>query len=1162
MSANTSTNASSSPKQPPRLAPAWGGRNGGSFGSATSPISNSNGMDALAGSGGGGGGRFQALAAGKKSGSSTDGNAQPHSTANSFSLLSDDNDMDAPTAVSTTAPSTNDLVPGSPVVVRRSSAGRTGSASKGRSLADLAASREPNLPNPPTRGHGSNSTAPPSDSAGGGTHTSNSSGNDGGGWIETAPSSQYHKNVVRYTRERLLSMRQTPSDTSAIPERLQHLIGAPVVTDHAQEPVCFDDFDPDEIWSNGPIPGVSKNSSSMGRSASAGITIGGSKPERGGGNTREVHGTLNGTADSSKSNMWRRGVALPPASSTETARAGTKALPGSRSRGGSSQQAYYNREVKDASELWDDPLDLPGSAATAGPQEDNSGPMMDFSAFGTSLDEVERTRDSSTGAGLSTFDLTDMAEATRKFEEQQHRTSTAQEEEDNEDNNGNNGSLTSNKMRYGGTGLTIQSGSGDDVNVFEDFTTHSANATKPDSAISSSNVTAPSAQDSVMGDSKEAPVVTDNQDIAGGGMGQQQDASSRLMQMIGMNVTSSASDAASASAPIPTVAAPSVVSPWGGAPTSIPSSNPWGASTSANTGVPSASIQEQQQQNSARQQQQEDEERQRQQHQAATAAKVQVQAQTQTTSSQLEMILMERIASILEKSWGGRADLHSILSSLHLEDHRVINLVQNVDVLRSLLVRHPHRVSLARQASEVTGQDVVVAGLLMSNAQFAQQQQAQQHQQEQARQLQQLRQKQAQAAAQVEAARVQAEAEKRKQQQQQKAIVITDAPWFYRDPSGNTQGPFGGKEMQQWLQAGYFNGDLPICQGSAQGPFIPLSSIFPDPKLAFQPSPVPSMAKDSQGSSNGAVDLEAKLQHEKQQRLALQEQQRKQAEEETAAAAKKAKEEEEKEHQRQQKIVMKQQVQAEKEEEKRQNAEEEAALQKIQEQNASTQSDYNGIVNGSSSAQLKMLLGMGAASDQVSQQPSTKKVDAGTTVAQSATAPSAWGGASKQGKQSLARSMSEIQEEEARVAAKLSKERQIRGVSSGSGWANVAASGAWSSNVKPGVQTAPGPASVVEQSKSTVAAASTVGLSASSTQALRIKQQARVAAQKKAMAKTQVSAAMQQSRNSNNADTNDNFGEDGKMSPTMEAWCRDQLRKLNNGSDDLTLVSAHLVCSM
>jgi len=202
-----------------------------------------------------------------------------------------------------------------------------------------------------------------------------------------------------------------------------------------------------------------------------------------------------------------------------------------------------------------------------------------------------------------------------------------------------------------------------------------------------------------------------------------------------------------------------------------------------------------------------------------------------------------------------------------------------------------------------------------------------------------------------------------------------------------------------------------------------------------------------------------------------------------------------------------------------------------------------------------MLLGMGAASDQVSQQPSTKKVDAGTTVAQSATAPSAWGGASKQGKQSLARSMSEIQEEEARVAAKLSKERQIRGVSSGSGWANVAASGAWSSNVKPGVQTAPGPASVVEQSKSTVAAASTVGLSASSTQALRIKQQARVAAQKKAMAKTQVSAAMQQSRNSNNADTNDNFGEDGKMSPTMEAWCRDQLRKLNNGSDDLTLVS-------
>merc|ERR1712151_1200056 len=75
-------------------------------------------------------------------------------------------------------------------------------------------------------------------------------------------------------------------------------------------------------------------------------------------------------------------------------------------------------------------------------------------------------------------------------------------------------------------------------------------------------------------------------------------------------------------------------------------------------------------------------------------------------------------------------------------------------------------------------------------------------------------------------------------------------------------------------------------------------------------------------------------------------------------------------------------------------------------------------------------------------------------------------------------------------------------------------------------------------------------LSSSSTQALRMKQQAQVAAQKKAMARNHGTTAIQRS----NSSAVENFGEEGKMSQAMETWCKEQLQKLN-GSDDLTLVS-------
>ena len=131
----------------------------------------------------------------------------------------------------------------------------------------------------------------------------------------------------------------------------------------------------------------------------------------------------------------------------------------------------------------------------------------------------------------------------------------------------------------------------------------------------------------------------------------------------------------------------------------------------------------------------------------------------------------------------------------------------------------------------------------------------------------------------------------------------------------------------------------------------------------------------------------------------------------------------------------------------------------------------------------------------------------------------------------------------------MARERKARGAPSSGGWANVAASGAWSSAPSKPVQTSS--VSHAEKSRSTPSGA----LSSSSTQALRMKQQAQVAAQKKAMARNHGTTVIQRS----NSSAVENFGEEGKMSQAMETWCKEQLQKLN-GSDDLTLVSKDVVC--
>ena len=91
----------------------------------------------------------------------------------------------------------------------------------------------------------------------------------------------------------------------------------------------------------------------------------------------------------------------------------------------------------------------------------------------------------------------------------------------------------------------------------------------------------------------------------------------------------------------------------------------------------------------------------------------QMQQQQQSGYSQVELILMERISLILEKSWG-RADLVTLLTTLHAEDSRVVPLLGTTDALRALLARHPARVAIRPDH----GFGIDMAILLLTQTQF------------------------------------------------------------------------------------------------------------------------------------------------------------------------------------------------------------------------------------------------------------------------------------------------------------------------------------------------------------------------------------------------------------------------------------------------------------
>jgi len=1120
--------------------------------------------------------------------------------------------------------------------------------------------------------------------------------------------------VIRYTREKMLSLRGRGDEGPPECIKELELEGSVVVSKVAQDPVCWDTFDAEEIWAaaarerrpadlrEGRPKGGGHSSAGRMRDfdsgdegerprGSIGARGSGTPTERFSGTPTERFGGGGGgfgdrgsIADRGSSGggyvdrgsmgdrgpvgdrgsssggfgggRWQRGVALPEGD----------VRPSSRGRAPDSDRGLGRRdddnlEASDPDDLWDDP--------TAGVTGGGTGAAADFSAFGGSLDDEPPQLKGKTG--MDAFDLSDMSKAAADFENELHGggghrkmvvdvnvNGGLESVGDNGDSggggleNGGNSVLEHNidpTRPLASTGTTIRSGSGDHVNVFEDFGDESGGE----------DAAAAIGADSVGGEEdNDLPIKSGNGE---------NNASSRLMKMIGVAGTGEAASGGSGggggdSSPLPVDVveaeredlnseqetkprADSVASvpsnPWGAPASSSVSSNPWGdapaaggfavqegqavkdAEAAAAAQAQAQAAQRQREEELLRQQQQQLQRQQAQQQaaeeeekkrwaamqakqqaemQAAAAqqlaqqqAQQRQQEQVKAQQNQVELVLIERISNILENSWG-RSDLNSILSTLHANDSRVIAILSTAEALRALVARHPQRIQLGRDptmgaemaALRLTNSQWQAHQAQAAQAQAAQQAKLAQEQELQRRQrVQQEEQARAQAAQQEAIARAQAaqrEAEERKKQeaaqaaqaqaQQQTPLVITDAPWYYADPQGNIQGPFGGEEMRQWLDAGYFKGDLPISQSSG-GPFRTLGSCFSDASTAFQPTQPTEDKAEAEAKARTEAEAKARAEAEAKVRAEAEKaaQREKAAAEEAAAlmAARQAAE---------------LKARAEAEERARAEAEAQAAMQR---EKATADRKHQ-------SAQLKMMLGLGAAgggvsesddvvvaglspSEPVEQQPaasqpapapskkSKKKqqqqqmqrepvvTNAPSPVApeRAPAAPVAWGGAVAT-KVSRKKSMSEIQQEEAREAQRRAREQGIslsslsgggggRGGGGGNGgWANIAASGgstAWGGAVKVPVAAVVTPTPMV------------AGLSAQ-------QRSAQAAWGGPAATMAPAGSKQQQSKSSGaNANKNaavDNFGMNGRMSPTLESWCKDQMQKLN-GSDDLTLVS-------
>lgn len=1066
---------------------------------------------------------------------------------NKFSALQDDDDFQVVSGKKGRSNHHNNNHDGDPKTnsrgeAFRSSFGPGGRSSKpGRSLADLAARVPEGMSRAQSTGAYGGSGAPGGGPPGGrrysehlGGGRSASSGDPAVDAIRNEPS-EYKKaveaaKVIRYTREKLMAIRPRPVMGQPFPPpHLAHIDAnaAVLFSEEPQDPVCWDTLDADEIWatvptrrSSMPMPkpgGVSRVSST------GGIEEGGA-PE---GRRRSYVAPSSG--------RWQRGQALPPSEE------------GKRGK---------DKDANSPDDLWDDPV---GGA---------TGAAMDFSAFGGMPQGDLKGETGSVGSG-DAFDFEKMAEASKKFEAEFRGAGDGGAEDESELAE----KRVDPKRPLAMAGTTIRSGSGDDVNVFEDFD-------------------APGAEEAEgLAPSTVQPAL---QPDAAGGNGAEE-ASSRLMAMIGVKKDDSAGGIL---AGIKSEGSgDDNLSPWngGGAPATDPTAgllglgpatsstaiplNPWGdpilptpaQPTQQNMGIGmdlasrlesfaaeqkarEAAEMEQKELLRRRQEQEEQQRRAMQQQQAQERARQQAQynqnqnpqqnqnqqQQTSSPQSQVELVLMERITTILENSWG-RSDLMSILSTLHAEDSRVIPLLSNVDLLRDLIAHNPRRVALRQD--QAFGAEMAV--LQMTNAQWQQHEQQvraqQQQQQEELRRQEQLRMENIQ--------------RQRSMSNDGPPRVNPEAPWFYSDPQGNIQGPFRGDEMRQWLEAGYFKGDLPISQ-QAGGPFIALSVIFPQIEVAFKVQQPDRAQEEAEARARAEEDRMMEERRLEEQRMEQQRLEERRLEEQRLAEMRLEEERkraaEDFERQRLAEEQAKKEQEAREALEQERQAKEAAAAQQAA---AAAAADNSNGAN-QSSTQLKMMLGLSSSqqaeqdAQAVEKQVAAKSNNNGNNNQKRAKEPastpqapppaakpvaSAWGNAG-QNATNTRKSMSEIQKEEARRAAVVAMQQGPPVRQSSSGWANVAAtaSGAWAPGaVKP------------------ASAAAVVAGGAAPVGGRMVAQPAAARAKAAVMRKGSTGAPLQRGSVASTTAAEE-FG--ASMSPDLENWCKDQMNKLN-GTDDLTLVS-------
>ncbi|EME30900.1 hypothetical protein Gasu2_24630 [Galdieria sulphuraria] len=83
--------------------------------------------------------------------------------------------------------------------------------------------------------------------------------------------------------------------------------------------------------------------------------------------------------------------------------------------------------------------------------------------------------------------------------------------------------------------------------------------------------------------------------------------------------------------------------------------------------------------------------------------------------------------------------------------------------------------------------------------------------------------------------------------------------WYYRDPQNDIQGPFSLIQLKQWLEAGYYDGTLPICESGSDS-FQSLESVLKAVKIHDTPPGIGKKRDDAVEKDNAVSSGETRPQ--------------------------------------------------------------------------------------------------------------------------------------------------------------------------------------------------------------------------------------------------------------------------------------------------------------